>query len=188
MNDWNEAELEQYIVDHVPEFVGSTGLTVRLLGRQIPCYYGIIDLLIQVGVSVWLVELKAVPANQKAVGQLQRYQKSILEVSPYQDLTPQEFDLYGPRIDTTVHTVLVAPSITDDAVMGVDFAFIATKNGDEFEFTSTYIPYQRGANAILETVMRPYFVDVLAWHKQARMNMSDWYLNDSAQTTLSYVN
>lgn len=142
--DFKERELENYIVANLKTFTAQASdfwplddLDVTLLGRQVPCKYGIIDLLIQVGAMLWVVELKAVRADQKCVGQLRRYERAIAELNPYEVLdTAGEMEIYANSVEPITATVLVAPSFTPDAMCAVDWAIVTEKRDDAFVFKS----------------------------------------------------
>lgn len=84
-NEWLERELEDFIVAN-PNMIGQltheTGVNKApfvYLGRQIKCTVGIIDLLFHASRTIFVVELKAVRATAKDLGQALRYSNYIRE-------------------------------------------------------------------------------------------------------------
>lgn len=84
-NEWREKELEDYIVAN-PQAIGQHLHMVSVnkaelvyLGRQVKCEVGIIDLLFHANWTIYVVELKAVRATAKELGQVLRYADYIQE-------------------------------------------------------------------------------------------------------------
>lgn len=84
-NEWAERELEDFIVAN-PHAIGqhlhmvdTNKAELVYLGRQIKCTVGIIDLLFHASWTIYVVELKAVRATAKELGQVLRYANYIQE-------------------------------------------------------------------------------------------------------------
>lgn len=149
MLKWKEKELEDFIeanplVLFPIYFEGShEHLEVVVLGRQIRCRYGIIDLLIG---SYWrhqdipmftvtVVELKAVTANQRTVEQVLRYMSAIEQINYYKFVPRDDFMDYAHEIEhfVTVESMIVAPKF-DESITWYPSRIEATKTASGFDF------------------------------------------------------
>jgi hypothetical protein len=125
MSDWKEKELEDYIVANPFELFADyeivpLSLQIRLLGRQVRCKYGIIDLLYCLSSAeewrayphIYILELKAVQADKKTVEQMERYKAAVNDIDLYKYVPPGDFLHYAHMIDNfmTINTMIVAPS------------------------------------------------------------------------------
>lgn len=126
---WLEKELEDAIADDPTilldaaygEYVHDRNYC-RLLGRQVPCGTGIIDLLFTYGKQLYIVELKAVKATDATVGQTIRYKEAVKSATDdalfkYAAI-PQKLriprSLYLSGLDP--ECIIVAPTFTTEAI------------------------------------------------------------------------
>ena len=164
MAKWLERELEDYVIanfDDVFCYIDEMH-TAAVLGRQVHCRYGIIDLLAYQESTLFIFEFKAVRADDNVAGQLARYRRAINDVS-----LPAEWDIdmlnrYPLLVDFPIYTVALAPSFTDRALHGIDSCIEATKTPHGFAFRKCKWPRgDKGASRTLQTVLRPYFDSLL---------------------------
>lgn len=119
--DWKEKELEDYVAAHPDELRDVLGehlirqhnasaYPFNVLGTQIPCDYGVIDMICTWIDTIYVVEFKAVRADEKAMGQAMRY-VHYLECMFCPELYLQKFyPQIKSEIKWKVTPVLVAPS------------------------------------------------------------------------------
>jgi hypothetical protein len=112
--NWKESDLERYTVNNLNKLksclFSSPDFEINLIGTQIKCTFGRIDMLAWVERSLMVVEFKAVRAGEKELGQVMRYStliESIIDV--YRHTNDNIFDFVGD-IPYKVYPVLVAPS------------------------------------------------------------------------------
>lgn len=78
---FSESDLQAYVercfVEELPRWLPLPARDVRLLGAQVPCATGRIDLLGALNYQPVIVELKAETASEKVSGQLQRYRAAV---------------------------------------------------------------------------------------------------------------
>lgn len=189
-NEWLERELEDCLVDD--PYILFTGYyegdrenkEVGLLGRQIKCRYGIIDLLFYSCLrstsipvyTVTLVELKAVQANHRTVEQVMRYMAAIEQIGFYAAVPSDHFAEYGHMVDSFIHfeSVIVAPSF-DDSISWFPNKIIVEKTDGMFEFTQPWeVKGTYEDNDPLRTALSPLFPRVAEsarqWHKTSGAN------------------
>lgn len=129
-HEWKEKDLEDYIHENPKELFevifpfGTGDSEIGLLGRQVECAHGIIDLMYYVTlpaacfptVHVYILELKAVPANRKTIEQVLRYRQALKNVNFYMLMGMEEVEDLPDDIYDFVHfePVIVAPSFGND--------------------------------------------------------------------------
>ena len=149
-NDWLERELEDYIVANSREFCGAIFpidmYEISLLGRQVRCQFGIIDVLFWVRnvrfSYVVVVECKAKHEKGLAVEQVSRYQSAIQGANIYDDTPSEAWPIFGTDyhgwaryIDLETLPVIVAPSFDNKLIPAFSGALItANKPSNGFSF------------------------------------------------------
>lgn len=122
MNPYREADLQTYVERNFMQ-LATWGLPcafpVRLLGAQVPCANGIIDVLGVLGYLPVIVELKAVTVTEKVAGQILRYRAAV-EDTFMQQCCDLAYDLgYWTEIELGVNPamcVVIAPQYERSAV------------------------------------------------------------------------
>ena len=196
MADFTEKQLEDWLVDNwdaehgkaLFPYYPSIRKGVELIGRQVHCQHGIIDLLAFTERSFIIVELKAVIADEKVVEQVIRYQRSIEEAA-----LATEFDVSlgmglgypsGEATDTT--SVVIAPGFTRKALktLGlIGMPVIASFDGCNFSFSMADI--QRGKSMDgLRHMLRPYIASAIG----REMGRKAGSVIQSAQSVTVYEN
>lgn len=178
MRDWQERDLERFVTKH-PSILRDALSELYMhdeqeneypfvvLGTQIPCDFGKIDMLCAWSNRLYVVEFKAVMADEKAVGQTMRYVHSIQHnFDPRHHLASRYPHLKGTRIDWEIIPVIVAPSFSRP-VYNCDFAFItAIRDQDNGSFSLWFDDdayaldprFEENQHAI-NTLLEPF-----AWH------------------------
>ena len=79
-----QAFVERNFVGHLADWFGMSdrplALSVRVLGAQVPCAAGLIDVLAMIGDQLVIVELKAQPVTERTVGQVLRYKTAVEDI------------------------------------------------------------------------------------------------------------
>lgn len=191
MTPWLEKDLEDYVVSHLNDVFGLIidNPHVTLLGRQVRCRYGIIDLLAYQDSTLFIVELKAVKADDNTAGQLQRYCRAI-QHAPLPDRFSLEFlDLYPVLYDFPISLIAIAPAFTDKAAYGVDFCIKTERIVDGFSFERAVWPKgDKEANKALTTILNPYFDSLIRAQKRVWLQDSDGILLRSAMRRMLETN
>lgn len=173
MADFTEKQLEDWLVTnwraehnralfpHLPK----QARDVELIGRQVHCQYGIIDLLAFVGRTFLVVELKAEQADERVVEQVTRYQRAIEDAA----LTA-EFDVslgmglgYPSGQATVTAPVVIAPSFTKKALRTLNVIgspVIASFDGHSFSFSSPDVQLKQSTTRLQDT-LRPYVASAI---------------------------
>jgi len=112
--NWKESDLEQYTVNNLDKLksclFSSSKIEMNLIGTQIKCTFGRIDMLAWAERSLMVVEFKAVRAGEKELGQVMRYStliESVIDV--YQHMSDVSFN-FSSDVPYKVYPVIVAPS------------------------------------------------------------------------------
>lgn len=150
MNEWLEKELEDYVVAHPQELCAKAFQyfhhDVSVLGRQVRCQFGIIDVLLWMrdenASYVLIVECKAKHEKGLAVEQTTRYQQAVSYAGIYDDLPSdawptldEDNDGWGQYIDIQTVPIIVAPSFDRKLAATYHGTLItAQKVGDKFIF------------------------------------------------------
>lgn len=131
MNVYLEGELQSYTERHIErDFTRWLPLLkpFRLLGAQVQCANGFIDILGVSGYRPVIVELKAELATEKVVGQVLRYRAAVqdtFERQVYDLVLPDHQDDRIIIEDTAPACVVIAPAYHDKAVAGLEhFAWL----------------------------------------------------------------
>jgi len=149
-NEWLEKELEDYIVDN-PLAFGTVALIypryeVSVLGRQVRCQHGIIDVLLwarnDTESYVLVVECKAKHEKGLAVEQVSRYRDAIVNAGIYAGTPPDawptrdgQYRGWAQYIELNVAPVIVAPSFDSKLVATYSGTLVtAHKVPDGFKF------------------------------------------------------
>lgn len=202
MNEWTEKQLENYTLTnmgYVTRTVFANGYMpdTQLLAQQVPCQYGIIDALVRVGNSLWLIEFKAEKAKQTVLGQLQRYRAAICNTNAYRFLdTMDELEVYGNAVEVMYEPelVVIAPDFSREVLMGATHCIKATgtawpnDKGWNFDYTYQRNPASRGNNEALENALAPYLRHVIRFHKQYMVKEQDDIIVRSAGQQIRWTN
>lgn len=182
-NEWLERELEDYIVEHPYELCSKSfpyfKEQVSVLGRQVRCQYGIIDILLwmysDTTSMVLVVECKAKHEKGLVVEQVKRYQAAIEYADTYRGLSDDAWPQYGTEyhgwaqhIEIQTHPIIVAPSFDTKFVSTFQGTLVAAqKINDGFEFQEVHGPYpsdQGQLNDALAPVIKRAQIDAKAKH------------------------
>lgn len=182
-NEWLERELEDYIVEHPRELCASAfqyfNEQATVLGRQVRCQYGIIDVLIwlhsDTTSQVLVIECKAKHERGLAVEQVKRYQAAIEWADIYSGLPRDAWPEFGTSnhgwaryIEIYTHPVIVAPSF-DEKLLATFHGTLVTaqKVGNSFDFRcvgDSYPDNQGQLNDALAPVIKRAQIDAKAKH------------------------
>jgi hypothetical protein len=162
-----ERELEDYAVAHIDEvfacLYSPPKHPVTILGRQVPCRHGIIDLLAYLGRVLFVIEFKAVKADDKVAGQLERYKRAIAATS-FSDAITVEMALTIVN-NEIAETVVVAPSFTKEALRAVDICIISKRDGDKYTFELAGYNSSRELDTVLAKALLPYHMNIVEQEK-----------------------
>lgn len=135
-NKFKEKALEQWAVDNFDEFSMSFKYgkhsAVELIGTQISCPVGIIDMLAADERAIFVIEFKAVRATEEHVGQLMRYVGCIREAVCGEFYNRLKRHWSPIHSETFVTPVLVAPSFEKKAMLGCCDLVQASFDGMDF--------------------------------------------------------
>ena len=141
-NEWLEKELEDYIAADPVRFcevMYPPGLfEISLLGRQVRCQFGIIDVLLWVRnvrfSYVVIVECKAKYEKGLAVEQVTRYQSAVETTDIYSNTPSDAWPIYGTDyhgwaryIELETVPVIVAPSFDEKLLPAFSGALITAQ-------------------------------------------------------------
>lgn len=177
--EWLEKELEDWLMTDPVVILdaifgpGHERSKCRLIGRQVRCAVGVMDLLISYGMMLYIVELKAVKATEEAVGQITRYRENLLDVivaGVLKQVTDEQCNRFayvdGPS-DQNVHCIVIAPSFTPQAILTCaqmgHILEVSVDNDGQFHLSipSIKLP-EREANSRLDDMLKDYYIDFLA--------------------------
>jgi hypothetical protein len=187
----NEKHLEDYAVAHINDVFACVDkeMRVTIIGQQVPCRHGIIDLLAYYRGQLLVIEFKAVQADDKVAGQLERYKRAIRFLTLPEFITPEIMLRYPDLFENMIATVAIAPTFTTQALRSVDHCIIASRSGNEYTFEKA--PYTRepkGTNDRLKEVLRPFYRNLLDTEMEISRRNSDGILRASAERRLLEVN
>jgi len=156
MTTWLEKELEDYIVAnpeslrHALYYGTDPEEQIEVLGRQVRCDAGIIDILIWVHSPhhhfVWVVECKAVHETGRVVEQVQRYVDAVKHAD-------YEYEYYDGELH--VAPLIIAPSFGKQFAETYNHRLVAarkTTNGFELSVANDY---RKNGNRQLLDALRP---------------------------------
>lgn len=190
-NEWRERELEDYVVADIGRFLGSlrvggdiSAFEVGIIGRQVKCRYGVIDLLVYSTridtpmpfFTVSLLEFKSVQADKKTVEQVMRYMTAIEQIGIYDAVPDDDFFDYAHMVDSYIYfeSMIVAPSFSE-AIKWYPNRVLATYNGSGFDFAfDKGIKGTRRDNDELQTALMPII-------KRATQSARQWHLTQRLQ-------
>jgi Holliday junction resolvase-like predicted endonuclease len=186
-----EKHLEDYAVAHIDDVFACVDkdMRVTIIGQQVPCRHGIIDLLAYYRGQLLVIEFKAVQADDKVAGQLERYKRAIQFLTVPDFITLDIMRSYPNLFDNMIATVAIAPSFTTQALRAVDHCILSSRSGNEYTFEKA--PYTRepkGTNDKLKEVLRPFYRDRLNWEMEYKKKHNDQILQWSAEQRLKDVN
>lgn len=161
--NWIEKDLEKYIAKNFSVLVNAmmrgyaSSEEFVFLGTQIPCEYGIIDMLFFRRETIFIVEFKSVMATEKTIGQASRYANAIKHADIYSEMNRLDFEAYGADVEILTQTIIIAPSFTPDAIKAADWSFIAERETDgTFRLHHAPLPPRVTTNEKLENSIQPY--------------------------------
>lgn len=178
---WKEVELEHYVAGDIAAladvmFTGGEN-HLDLVGTQIPCMYGDIDMICTWRNTIFVIEFKAVKADESTVGQVCRYASAINAIAdPYQHIPSDLFDTIAPQVWLHVQPVVVAPHF-DKRVFMSDCMLIQAKRLESgaFELSRAVSPQRlldkEHLNKPLEKSLTPFLLGLVGeavGHTQAR--------------------
>jgi hypothetical protein len=157
MNNWLEKELEDYIVANPDSlrhllYYGADDKEERIdvLGRQVRCDAGIIDILLWVHSPyhhfVWVVECKAVHETGRVVEQVQRYVDAVKHAE-------YEFEYFDGEL--YVSPLIIAPSFSKQFAETYNHKLVKAQKTDYGFELSTANDYRKQGNSHLLDVLRP---------------------------------
>lgn len=141
--DWLEMTLENYVKNDISVLAMPLLLhpqrELNLIGTQIKCMYGRIDMLAWSDNYLFVIEFKAVNAGEKELGQVVRYSNLIESVvNVYQHLDGSAFRVVTDPFYQVI-PVLIAPSF-DKKLSSSNCLLVEANsdNGHTFEFERYY--------------------------------------------------
>lgn len=175
MADFTEKQLEDWMVANwhngcsnmLFPYVANPERSIELVGRQVRCANGIIDLLAFVGRTFAIVELKATTVDERVIEQVIRYQRAIEDAS-----IDTEFDIslsagwgYPSGQATATFPVVIAPGFTARAIRTLSLIgqpVIASFDNGAFMFSTPQ--YERATTSNnLQSVIRPFVASAMGW-------------------------
>lgn len=155
-NQWQESDLERFVLGDLTGLATVLSASnLELLGTQVKCKFGRIDMLCYEALTVYVVEFKAVRASESTVGQVIRYASAVRQVNPYPYLPDEDWAYRDNPVHVT--TVIVAPSFDKNVLASVDHPIVATRNPDgEFVLEWADISVVEQVDLTLEDAMQPY--------------------------------
>lgn len=149
LNTYRESDLQSYIENRIErdftEWLPLFG-QFRLLGTQVPCVFGIMDILGACNNRPVVVELKAEPASERVVGQVLRYRAAVADVFQGQvfdlSFSHEQRDNDIQLGDIEPICVVIAPSYHDMALASltrIGWPLVAQRL-DEGHFSITQNP------------------------------------------------
>lgn len=164
-NQWLERELEDYAktnINALAQMLVPDTDGFDMIGVQIPCLLGRIDMLCTWRMSLFVIEFKAVKATEKELGQTLRY-SSLLQnlIDPYQHIAGENFFPIANRIDYRVIPVIVAPDFDKTLFVSNCTLVQAAKTGDGvFALNRAQFPFGlkdfERKNTQLQSLIAPY--------------------------------
>lgn len=157
---WLEKSLERYIAGNLNQLSSAIHFgdsqELVFLGTQIKCRNGIIDLLCYSKFNVYVVECKAVEADESVVGQVLRYCNAVsMELNPYASLPPQYLEAAAEYIRYHICPVIVAPSF-DRKLRGSNCALIQATCQADHTFLlerATHLDFRLADGELRETLL-----------------------------------
>lgn len=187
MGTFKESELERYLLLHPNELQAALfeqynpDEPIKILGSQIRCPTGRIDMLAYWKRTLFVIELKARQATERTVGQVYRY---VLPTRFYAERVAIDklFDMFGmdalayPNIEPLARAVVIAPTFTDEALRALSYDGYAICVRETEEGFELYRP-SRWANLFEATEL-----------ERALWPMADWMIGESygRQIELTY--
>ncbi len=169
--EWLERELEDYTKNNLKSLVDAmmvSGDGFKLIGTQIPCVLGRIDMLCSRGSNLYVIEFKAIKASERELGQVLRYCSLLQElIDPYKHITSNaDFHEIARTSSFRVQPVLVAPRFEDVLFVSGCALIIAEKNGtNDFSFRSASAPFRYAdierQNKDVQALLAPFEKDVI---------------------------
>lgn len=130
-NQWLEKELEGYAKTNINVLaqklvMDSEGF--ELIGTQIPCVLGRIDMLCTWRMNLFIIEFKAVKATEKELGQTLRYSSLLQNVlDPYRHVSDKNFYAIANRVSYGIIPVIIAPDFDKTLFLSNCLLIKATK-------------------------------------------------------------
>jgi hypothetical protein len=160
--EWLEKSLEKYVLSNMDELskaiYAGTPQKITLLGSQIKCRYGIMDILCHDQFNVYVVECKAVEADESVVGQAMRYCNSLEYVlNPYFHLPDALLESSAEHVNYHIGSIIIAPSFCKKLRGSNCILIQATHKGDGQFSLERYAPEMNGFDDTdLEEMLIPF--------------------------------
>lgn len=139
-----EKDLEQYAEENIDSLSSAilwNNDKLEIVGRQIPCAFGRIDMIASYLHIVYVIEFKAIQAGQKELGQVMRYCSTVeYEIDPYKHMNFNTFDHVGQDTIWHVYPVLVAPAFSESMYATNCILIRATPHQHGFTFNRATYP------------------------------------------------
>lgn len=173
-NAFLEKELEDYVATDPGMLVecaqGSRNGGYKLLGTQIPCVTGVIDMLFCRRNGLYLVEFKAECATEKTIGQVIRYREVIQHLNLFDYIPTDEewLKVYPLLPEVPVGCFIVAPSFSKDclkALRYIGYGIVADKNDSGYFNLNAVDYYPRGDNYKLAQAVSGFMVSFCNYYK-----------------------
>ena len=192
---WSERQLEDWLVND-PTMILDAALgrghdrsKVRLLGRQVRCRTGIMDLLISHDATLFIVELKAVKATEETIGQVTRYRENILHtigsgIIKYATDDQCERFAYTDGPDSKdVMCIIIAPSFTPQAVntcafIGFPIQVSTDSYGNFYLDPADFSLSSRDENENLDSILKDFYLDYLRITEARLARIAEYKLNE----------
>lgn len=164
--EWPEKELEEFTKNNMASLwnaMSGSPAEIDLIGTQITCALGRIDMLFTTGINIFPVEFKAVKATEKDLGQVLRYVSMIEKViDPYSRIQLDDNYLnIANKVFFKVQPVIVAPAFDKTLFLSDCVLVAAAKNDDgSFNLSKAPSPFQWAKvdlqNAALKTSLESF--------------------------------
>lgn len=151
MNSFIEKDLEDFAeanIDALSLYMTlSDKAEVSMLGRQVPCAFGRIDMLAFYMHTIFVIEFKAVKAGEKELGQVMRYCSCVERtINPAEHMSFETYNAVFDYLIYDVRPIIVAPSFSESLLASNCTLITAAQSCDGFEFSS---PWKRGTSKIV---------------------------------------
>lgn len=182
MREWLEKELEKYIIENPNDLrdalaqyrtlpADANECPFRVLGTQIHCDFGKIDMLCTWIDILYVVEFKAITADEKALGQVMRYVHYIeTSFSPHLYLAHHYPAFKNDRLEWKIEPVLIAPGFSR-SILNCHCPLITSEQNDDNSF-SLFMDidnyelsprYEENLHAIND-LLKPFALELIGRH------------------------
>lgn len=146
-NQWLEKELEHYAKNNICDLASKLVMEpegFELIGTQIPCVLGRIDMLCTWRMNLFVIEFKAIKATERELGQTLRYSSLLQTVlDPYRHISNENFYAIADRVSYGIISVIVAPDFDKTLFVSNCLLIKVTKlDTDKFAFDQAPSPFK----------------------------------------------